>query len=41
MSDLGRLITAMITPFDDKGEIDYEEAGHLANSLISSGSDFK
>ena len=39
MSDLGRLITAMITPFDDKGEIDYEEAGHLANSLISSGSD--
>ena len=39
MSDLGRLITAMITPFDDKGEIDYEEAGHLADSLISSGSD--
>ena len=39
MSDLGRLITAMITPFDDKGEIDYEEAGHLATSLINSGSD--
>ncbi len=39
MSDLGRLITAMITPFDDKGEIDYEEAGHLATSLINTGSD--
>jgi 4-hydroxy-tetrahydrodipicolinate synthase len=38
MSDLGRLITAMITPFDDKGEIDYEEAGHLATSVINSGS---
>jgi 4-hydroxy-tetrahydrodipicolinate synthase len=39
MSDLGRLITAMITPFNQDGSVNYNEAGHLANSLINSGSD--
>lgn len=39
MTDLGRLLTAMVTPFDDKGEVDYRQAKKLAKALISSGSD--
>ena len=39
MAGLGRLITAMITPFDGEGEIDYEQAKKLAVALIDSGSD--
>ena len=39
MADLGRVITAMITPFDEKGEVDYAEAGMLATALVASGSD--
>ena len=39
MAELGRLITAMITPFDEQGEVDYKEAGRLAKALVASGSD--
>jgi 4-hydroxy-tetrahydrodipicolinate synthase len=39
MKDLGRLLTAMVTPFDEKGEVDYAQARKLALALIKSGSD--
>ncbi|MFC1969260.1 4-hydroxy-tetrahydrodipicolinate synthase [Chloroflexota bacterium] len=36
---IGRLITAMVTPFDEKGEVDYEQAKKLALALLESGSE--
>ena len=39
MVELGRLITAMITPFDEGGKVDYQQAKRLANALLDSGSD--
>ena len=39
MAEIGRLITAMVTPFDENGEVDYEQAKRLANALLDSGSD--
>lgn len=39
MKKLGRLITAMVTPFDEKGEVNYEQAKKLALALLNSGSD--
>ncbi len=39
MTEIGRLITAMITPFDAAGQVDYAQAGRLANALLDSGSD--
>jgi 4-hydroxy-tetrahydrodipicolinate synthase len=39
MKELGRLLTAMVTPFDAKGAVDYEQARKLALALIDSGSD--
>jgi 4-hydroxy-tetrahydrodipicolinate synthase len=39
MKELGRLLTAMVTPFDERGEVDYEQAKKLALALLSSGSD--
>lgn len=36
---LGRLITAMVTPFDDEGLVDYKQARRLAIALLNSGSD--
>ena len=39
MVTVGRLITAMVTPFDEQGEVDYAQARHLAASLLDSGSD--
>ncbi len=39
MVKLGRLLTAMVTPFDDRGEIDYKQAKKLALALLESGSD--
>ena len=39
MAEIGRLITAMVTPFDEKGEVDYGQAKKLANALLDSGSD--
>jgi 4-hydroxy-tetrahydrodipicolinate synthase len=39
MVTVGRLITAMVTPFDVHGHVDYTQAKRLASSLIDSGSD--
>jgi 4-hydroxy-tetrahydrodipicolinate synthase len=39
MKQIGRLITAMVTPFDDKGKVDYEQAKKLARALVDSGSE--
>lgn len=39
MKELGRLLTAMVTPFDGDGAVDYEQAKKLALALIDSGSD--
>ena len=39
MVELGRLITAMITPFDTQGLINYPEARRLARALVDSGTD--
>ncbi len=39
MKKLGRLLTAMVTPFNEEGEVDYEQARKLALALIESGSD--
>ena len=39
MAEIGRLLTAMVTPFDEKGQVDYEQAKRLANGLLDSGSD--
>jgi len=35
----GRVITAMVTPFDDNGELDLDAAAELANWLVETGSD--
>jgi 4-hydroxy-tetrahydrodipicolinate synthase len=37
--EIGRLLTAMVTPFTKEGEVDYEQAKKLALALIASGSD--
>lgn len=37
--DAGEVITAMVTPFNDKREVDYDKAEALAAHLVSSGSD--
>ena len=39
MTEIGRLITAMITPFDNEGNVDYQQARRLANARLDSGSD--
>ncbi len=39
MNRLGRLLTAMVTPFDERGWVDYEQAKKLALALLDSGSD--
>jgi len=39
MKNFGRLLTAMVTPFNSKGEVDYEQAKKLAKALLNSGSD--
>jgi 4-hydroxy-tetrahydrodipicolinate synthase len=36
---LGRLLTAMVTPFKENGEVNYEQAKKLALALLDSGSD--
>ncbi len=36
---MGRLLTAMVTPFDARGKVDYPQAKRLALSLLDSGSD--
>lgn len=39
MATPGRLITAMVTPFDDTGKVNYQQAQKLALALLGSGSD--
>ena len=39
MRNLGRLLTAMVTPFDAEGKVDYQQAKNLARALLDSGSD--
>lgn len=38
-TELGRLITAMVTPFADDGSVNYDQLGNLARQLIEGGSD--
>jgi hypothetical protein len=35
----GNLITAMVTPFDGDGNVDFDEAQRLASWLLDNGSD--
>ena len=37
--EIGRLLTAMVTPFDSEGQVDYQQARKLARALVDSGSD--
>ena len=37
--DAGEVITAMVTPFNEKREIDYEKVEALASNLLDTGSD--
>ncbi|WP_448589131.1 4-hydroxy-tetrahydrodipicolinate synthase [Thermodesulfobium sp.] len=37
--NFGRVLTAMVTPFDDEGRVNYDEAVRLANFLLENGSD--
>jgi 4-hydroxy-tetrahydrodipicolinate synthase len=39
MANIGRLLTAMVTPFDRDGQVDYDQARRLATALLDSGSD--
>jgi len=39
MKQLGRLLTAMVTPFNEEGKVDYEQAKKLALALLNSGSE--
>ena len=39
MKKPGRLLTAMVTPFNENGEVDYEQAKRLALALLDSGSE--
>ena len=37
--EIGRLLTAMVTPFDESGAVDYAQSKRLALALLESGSD--
>jgi len=39
VKELGRLLTAMVTPFKENGEVDYEQAKKLALALLDAGND--
>jgi len=39
MKQLGRLLTAMVTPFNEAGMVDYEQTKRLAQALLNSGSE--
>src|SRR5690554_2188056 len=39
MDSFGELLTAMVTPFNEKLELDLEKARNLANYLVDNGSD--
>lgn len=36
---LGRLLTAMVTPFDAGGDVDFDQAARLAGALVAAGCD--
>ena len=37
--DAGEVITAMVTPFNEKREVDYDKVEELAKYLVNTGSD--
>ena len=37
--DLGRVLTAMATPFDAEGRLDLQQASRLAGALLASGTE--
>ncbi|MFB4160789.1 4-hydroxy-tetrahydrodipicolinate synthase [Geomicrobium sp. JSM 1781026] len=37
--DFGRIVTAMVTPFNEQGQIDYNDVTKLVNHLVGNGSD--
>ena len=37
--DAGEVITAMVTPFNEKREVEYEKVEELASHLVENGSD--
>lgn len=39
MAQFGRVSTAMVTPFDNKGNIDFQKTSKLVNHLIGNGTD--
>ncbi len=39
MTDLGNVLTAMVTPFDEDGEVDFGRSAELAERLARTGSD--
>jgi len=39
MADIGRLLTAMCTPFTEEGRVDFDAAQQLARLLVADGSD--
>lgn len=39
MPNFGRVLTAMVTPFDSSLQVDYQQAGALARRLVDNGSD--
>lgn len=39
MHTIGRLLTAMVTPFDSGNKVDYAQAKRLAEALVASGTD--
>lgn len=39
MNELGRVLTAMVTPFDSEGKVDYAQAKRLAEALVASGTE--
>jgi 4-hydroxy-tetrahydrodipicolinate synthase len=39
MQQLGRVLTAMVTPFKENGEVDYDQAKKLAAALLDAGSE--
>ena len=39
MAELGRLLTAMVTPMDSQDKVDWDQTRRLATALIDSGSD--
>jgi len=39
MVEFGKILTAMVTPFNEQGEVDYQAAKNLALKLVENGSD--